>query len=101
MSTNHQSNAAGARMPRLALVATAAALATFAAAAFLLFHPMRGDAAATSGPIVSTAKTSLGRVLVNSRGHTLYLFGSDRNGKSACSGQCAKFWPSAAACWRR
>ena len=34
-----------------------------------------------------------GRVLVNSRGHTLYLFGKDRNGKSACSGQCASFWP--------
>src|SRR4051812_22567897 len=28
-----------------------------------------------------------------SRGHTLYLFGKDRKGKSACSGQCATFWP--------
>jgi len=32
-------------------------------------------------------------ILVNSRGHTLYLFAKDRNGKSACSGSCVKFWP--------
>jgi predicted lipoprotein with Yx(FWY)xxD motif len=42
---------------------------------------------------VSTAQTSPGRILVNARGHTLYLFSRDRNGKSACSGQCATFWP--------
>jgi predicted lipoprotein with Yx(FWY)xxD motif len=30
---------------------------------------------------------------VNSRGHTLYLFAKDRNGKSACNGSCARFWP--------
>jgi predicted lipoprotein with Yx(FWY)xxD motif len=42
---------------------------------------------------LSTAKTSLGRILVNSSGHTLYLFGKDKNGKSSCSGMCASFWP--------
>jgi len=70
----------------------AAALATLAAGIFLL-HPPATHAAPASSTVVSTAKTSLGRVLVNSRGHTLYLFGKDRNGKSACSGQCATFWP--------
>jgi predicted lipoprotein with Yx(FWY)xxD motif len=59
----------------------------------LLLHPPGTDAAPASSTVVSTAKTSLGRILVNSRGHTLYLFGKDRNGKSACSGQCATFWP--------
>jgi predicted lipoprotein with Yx(FWY)xxD motif len=34
---------------------------------------------------VSLRKTKLGLILVNSRGHTLYLFAKDRNGKSACS----------------
>ena len=92
MPTNHRSTAAGAASPR-ALVATATALATLAAAAFLLLHPMGSKAASRSGPIVSTAKTSLGTILVNSRGHTLYLLGSDRNGKSTCSGMCAKLWP--------
>jgi predicted lipoprotein with Yx(FWY)xxD motif len=42
---------------------------------------------------VSLHKTRLGTILVNSKGHTLYLFRKDRNGKSACSGSCAKFWP--------
>jgi predicted lipoprotein with Yx(FWY)xxD motif len=42
---------------------------------------------------VSLRKTTLGLILVNSRGHTLYLFAKDRNGKSACNGSCAKFWP--------
>ena len=42
---------------------------------------------------VSLRKTKLGLMLVNSRGHTLYLFAKDRNGKSACSASCARFWP--------
>ena len=42
---------------------------------------------------VSLRKTNLGPILVNSRGHTLYLFAKDRNGKSSCRGSCAKFWP--------
>src|SRR3954470_6557275 len=70
----------------------AAALATLVAAIFLL-HSQATNAAPASGTVVSTAKTGLGRILVNSRGHTLYLFGKDRNGKSACSGMCAPFWP--------
>ena len=43
---------------------------------------------------VSLRTTRLGPILVNSRGHTLYLFAKDRNAKSACNGSCAKFWPS-------
>ena len=93
MSTNHRPTAARTASPRLALVASAAALATLAAASFLLLHPMGGKAASNSATVVSTAKTSLGRILVNSRGHTLYLLGSDPKGKSTCSGMCAKFWP--------
>jgi predicted lipoprotein with Yx(FWY)xxD motif len=89
MSTRHHSTAA----PRLELIAIAAALAAIAAAAFLLLRPGPGEAAQTRGPIVSTASTSLGRILVNSSGRTLYLFGKDKNGKSACSGMCASFWP--------
>jgi predicted lipoprotein with Yx(FWY)xxD motif len=44
-------------------------------------------------PTVSLRKTKLGLVLVNSAGRTLYLFAKDTNGKSACNGSCAKFWP--------
>src|SRR5262249_35013322 len=74
------------------LVAVAAGVAAAAALVFLL-HPSMGGAARAQGPLVSTAATSLGRVLVDSKGHTLYLFGRDRNGKSSCAGSCAKLWP--------
>jgi predicted lipoprotein with Yx(FWY)xxD motif len=42
---------------------------------------------------VSLRKTKLGLILVNSSGHSLYLFAKDRNGTSACNASCAKFWP--------
>lgn len=53
--------------------------------------------AATTSPSaavkVSVASTGLGRILVDGRGHTLYLFAKDTRGKSTCSGACAAFWP--------
>jgi predicted lipoprotein with Yx(FWY)xxD motif len=87
MRTNTRQNSARTR-----LVATAAALVALTAATFLL-NPAKTHAAGTAGAVVSTSTTSLGRVLVDSRGRTLYLFGKDRNGKSACAGQCAGAWP--------
>jgi predicted lipoprotein with Yx(FWY)xxD motif len=42
---------------------------------------------------LSLRKTKLGPILVNSSGHTLYMFAKDRNGKSSCTGSCAGFWP--------
>jgi predicted lipoprotein with Yx(FWY)xxD motif len=42
---------------------------------------------------VSIAGTGLGRILVDGRGHTLYLFAKDKHGKSTCTGACAMFWP--------
>jgi len=49
--------------------------------------------AAQSRTVVAVHKGSLGRMLVDVRGRTLYLFEKDRNGKSACSGTCKAFWP--------
>jgi predicted lipoprotein with Yx(FWY)xxD motif len=51
------------------------------------------SATATSGAKVKTRTTSLGRIVVNAGGRSLYLFEKDKNGKSACYGQCAKYWP--------
>src|SRR4051812_44458178 len=76
---------------RPSLVATAL-VAALAALAVFLPHASAGNAA-TAGPRVSTASTSLGRVLIDARGRTLYQFAKDRNGKSACAGSCATFWP--------
>ena len=42
---------------------------------------------------VGVGATKLGRVVVNSAGHTLYLFEKDSNGQSACDGACATYWP--------
>ena len=90
---NSGSNGARAAAPRLGIFVAAAALAALATLAFLLLRPAGSDAAQDSGAVVSTASTKLGRVLVNSRGHTLYLFGRDKNGRSACTGMCAGLWP--------
>ena len=92
MQLNHRSNALLAAIPRPRMIVAAAAVAALAAAGLGL-HPAATHAAQSKGAVVSTAKTSLGRILVTSNGRTLYLFEKDRNGKSACSGQCAVFWP--------
>ena len=50
-------------------------------------------AAPASAAAVGVGSTKLGSVVVNSAGHTLYLFEKDRNGQSACDGACATYWP--------
>ena len=49
----------------------------------------------TSAPSVAVrvTNTHLGKILVDSKGRTLYLFTKDSTKKSACSGMCATFWP--------
>ena len=42
---------------------------------------------------VSSAKSNLGKIIVNGSGRTLYLFEKDKRGMSACSGACASYWP--------
>jgi predicted lipoprotein with Yx(FWY)xxD motif len=44
---------------------------------------------------VKTRSTSLGTILVDSKGRTLYLFEKDTRNKSKCSGACAANWPPA------
>ena len=45
---------------------------------------------------LQTAKTSLGTVLTNEKGRTLYWFSLDPPAKSKCSGACASAWPPVA-----
>jgi predicted lipoprotein with Yx(FWY)xxD motif len=49
----------------------------------------------SSGGAVITASTAgdLGKLIVDSKGMTLYDFHKDKGGKSACYGACAKGWP--------
>jgi predicted lipoprotein with Yx(FWY)xxD motif len=43
--------------------------------------------------LVTVRTTSLGKVLADRNGHTLYLFEKDRRGRSMCTGSCVSFWP--------
>jgi predicted lipoprotein with Yx(FWY)xxD motif len=58
-----------------------------------------GIASASSGSAraatkVGVASSSLGQILVDGHGRTLYLFAKDKKGKSTCSGACAAYWPA-------
>ena len=71
------------------LVLLAAALLGALAALIVASHAT----AMTTAPQVKAVKTKLGTILVTSKGRTLYMFAVDKNGKSACYGTCAAFWP--------
>lgn len=42
---------------------------------------------------VGVANSSLGKILVDSKGRTLYLFKQDKGTKGTCFGACATAWP--------
>lgn len=48
---------------------------------------------------LATAKSSLGQIIVDGRGMTVYVFDKDvaDSGKSNCTGGCASLWPAAVA----
>ena len=93
MLAKNRSNPTGTVTLRPSRLAAALTLTALAALTILLLHPSTSGASQTKGPVVSTASSKLGRILVDARGRTLYLFEKDKNGKSACVGQCATFWP--------
>jgi predicted lipoprotein with Yx(FWY)xxD motif len=72
------------------------AIGAVVAALSLTYGLAAASASSTSGAgtAVGVAGSNLGRILVDGHGHTLYLFAKDRNGKSACSGACAAYWPA-------
>jgi len=76
----------------------AAALAVAALAVVLVSrssHAAGGPAARRPAPgaDVRVASSRFGRILVDGRGRTLYLFLQDHRGRSACSRGCARVWP--------
>jgi predicted lipoprotein with Yx(FWY)xxD motif len=57
-------------------------------------HRRRCRRARTGRPAtVGVRNDNLGTILVNSQGHTLYLFQKDSGTQSACTGACASAWP--------
>ena len=69
----------------LALVATVVAFA--ATSAYSSASISRKAARLGAG------SSSLGRIVVDSRGRTLYLFERDKSRRSSCYGACAAYWP--------
>jgi predicted lipoprotein with Yx(FWY)xxD motif len=69
-----------------ALAGSVLVLATAAAVA------LAGGATA-GGARVDVAKSHLGRIVVDSKGITLYDFPPDRGTSSVCYGACAALWP--------
>ncbi|UOQ88625.1 hypothetical protein MUN74_15320 [Agromyces endophyticus] len=51
---------------------------------------------AASGAALATADSSLGQIVVDGTGMTVYMFDTDTqgSGKSSCEGQCATNWPA-------
>jgi predicted lipoprotein with Yx(FWY)xxD motif len=45
---------------------------------------------------IHVASTSLGRVLVDGHGMTLYMLTADSPGHSSCAGSCLTYWPAVA-----
>ena len=48
---------------------------------------------AGGGTALAVRSTSLGKILTDGRGFTVYAFDADKGTKSACSGACATAWP--------
>jgi predicted lipoprotein with Yx(FWY)xxD motif len=78
---------------------SAASPATTSAAAPATAAPAAAGSAAPAAegrPMVNLGSTTLGDVLVDGNGMTLYMFTADSGGASACTGDCLATWPALA-----
>jgi predicted lipoprotein with Yx(FWY)xxD motif len=85
--THNQEVAMNHLMKLLTALTPAAVVASIAAALAL------AGGAQTGGVKVAVAASPLGRILVDSRGKTLYDFAKDKSTASTCYGACAALWP--------
>lgn len=86
------------RLTVAALATAAVALASCGSNSSTSSSPTYGSAPAPtadsgSPATIATKSTSLGTLLVDSQGRTLYLFEADHGSRSSCSGACASAWP--------
>jgi predicted lipoprotein with Yx(FWY)xxD motif len=78
-------------MKRLPLAILAVVVALVATA--VLEAGLAAGSSTATGTTVKSAKSRFGKIIVDGRGRTLYLFEKDKRGHSACSGACAAYWP--------
>lgn len=78
----------------LGLVAVLAACSSSGGSPSAAAPSAEASVAAPAGPAtIALAETSLGTVIVDSAGKTLYLFEKDTAGESTCYDDCAATWP--------
>jgi predicted lipoprotein with Yx(FWY)xxD motif len=85
--------ASAAVIPLTALAVAACGGGGTAATAAPAPAPAPAKTAPTKTTAVRVANSSLGSILVDAQGRTLYLFKADSATHSACSGACATAWP--------
>lgn len=92
------------KIPALVAVSATALLALSACgngSSSTAAQPAGGTAGGTAGGArsahaLSVGDTSLGQVLVDSRGMTLYTLSADTKDHSTCATDCLQFWPAVA-----
>jgi predicted lipoprotein with Yx(FWY)xxD motif len=55
--------------------------------------PASSESGGSGAVVTASTAADLGKVIVDSKGMTLYDFHKDKGGKPACYGACAKGWP--------
>ena len=81
------------RLMTLPGAAAAVALAAVALGTFGATAAAAPDATSARTATVKIAHSRLGKILVDSRGRTLYVLSADSARKSRCFGACAQNWP--------
>jgi predicted lipoprotein with Yx(FWY)xxD motif len=81
----------------MALSVATAGLALIAACGDSGKSNSTGQAPAATGAVVSAQPTSLGTILVDGKGRTVYVFANDKTNASTCTGSCATDWPPVSA----
>jgi predicted lipoprotein with Yx(FWY)xxD motif len=77
----------------IATLASAGVIALVAAGCGSSSSGGSSSSSASAGPTVTAATSSLGKIVTDGQGRTLYQFAKDTGMQSNCSGACAHFWP--------
>ena len=94
-TTKASTSSSGAAAASNGYAYSAPAVTTTVAAVTTTVAVVTTTAAPAAGPLnVKVATTSLGSVLVDGAGRTLYVFTKDEKNKSNCAGACAATWPA-------
>jgi predicted lipoprotein with Yx(FWY)xxD motif len=76
-----------------AAAALVAAAVGATAGGYLPGYGTTSSAPRPASALVGVGSSRFGRILVDGRGHTLYLFERDKRATSTCYGACATYWP--------